>query len=143
MTVDLVLVAGAENLAALDVLDAPFRDALAAPLRVLAHAHVVALRAREVLQQVAVALRRHDAQVELHAVVREHRGLGGALAEHLGHERLLDEPGRQRGAVGRGCDHVDVADRLGATAQGARLVGRSQAGCARSGSSTVRARSSA
>ena len=143
VAVDLVLVGRPEDLAALDVLDAPLRDAHAASLRVLAHAHVVALRAGEVLQEVAVALERHDAQVELHAVVRHDRGLRRAVAEHLGHERLLDQPGRQGRPVGRRGDHVDVAHGLGAAAQRSRLVGRSQAGCARSGSSTVRASSSA
>ena len=123
VAVDLVLVRRAEDLAALHVLDAPFRDAHAAPLGVLAHAHVVALRAGEVLQQVAVALGRHDAQVELHAVVGQDRGLGRAVAEHLGDERLLDQPRRQRGPVGRGGDHVHVAHRLGAPPQRARLVG--------------------
>ena len=98
VAVDLVLVGRAEDLAALDVLDAPLRDAHAAPLGVLAHAHVVALRAREVLQEVAVALERHDAQVELDAVVGHDRGLGRAVAEHLGDERLLDQPGGQRRA---------------------------------------------
>ena len=53
------------------------------------------------LQQVAVALERHDAQVDLDAVVRDDRGLGVAAAEHLGHGRQLDEPGGQRRAVGR------------------------------------------
>ena len=107
----------------LDVLDAPLRDAHAAPLGVLAHAHVVALRAREVLQQVAVALGRHDAQVELHAVVGRRPRPSCAVAEHLGDERLLDEPRRQRRPVGRGGDHVDVAHRLGAPPQRAGLVG--------------------
>ena len=123
VAIDLVLVGRAEDLAALGVLDAPLRDAHAAPLGVLAHAHVVALRAGEVLEQVAVALGRHDTQVELHAVVGEHGGLGGAVAEHLGDERLLDEPGGQRRPVARGRDHVHVAHRLRAAAQRAGLVG--------------------
>ena len=123
VAVDLVLVRRAEDLAALGVLDAPLRDAHAAPLGVLAHAHVVALRAREVLQQVAVALERHDAQVELDAVVGQDRGLRRAVAEHLGDERLLDQPRGQRGPVARGGDHVHVAHRLGAPPQRARLVG--------------------
>ena len=144
VAVDLVLVAGAEDLAALDVLDAPLRDAHAAPLGVLAHAHVVALRAREVLQQVAVALGRHDAQVELDAVVREHRGLGGAVAEHLGDERLLDQPapsapGPSVAAAITSTSPTVSARRRSEPASSAR----SQAGCARSGSSTVRASSSA
>ncbi len=123
VAVDLVLVRRAEDLAALGVLDAPLRDAHAASLGVLAHAHVVALRAGEVLQEVAVALERHDAQVELHAVVGQDRRLRRAVAEHLGDERLLDQPGGQRRAVARGGDHVHVAHRLGAPPQRARLVG--------------------
>ena len=144
VAVDLVLVGRAEHLAALDVLDAPLRDAHAAPLRVLAHAHVVALRAGEVLQEVAVALERHDAQVELHAVVGHDRGLRRAVAEHLGDERLLDQPGGQRRARRVAAAITSTSPTVSARRRSEPASSaRSQAGCARSASSTVRASSSA
>ena len=65
--VELVLGACGPDLA-LDVLDAVFRDRQAAPNRVLAKLDVVALRAGEV-EEVAVGLGRHDAQVEAQSVV--------------------------------------------------------------------------
>ncbi len=74
VAVDLVLVARAEDLAGLDRLDAPLGHLQAALLpRPRACATLWRLRAGEVLQEVAVALGRHDAQVDLHAVVRDRR----------------------------------------------------------------------
>ena len=58
-----------------------------------AHRHVVVLRAGEVLEQVAVALGRHDAQVEAQAVVRDH----GRLRPALGND--LDDPIEAREGV--------------------------------------------
>jgi len=44
-----------------------------------------------VLEQVAVRLRRHDAQVEAQAFVRQHRGLGRAFRHHFDHPLQLGE----------------------------------------------------
>ncbi len=126
-TVDLVLVVGLEDLAGLDRLDAPLGHLEAALDRVLAHRDVVRLRAREVLQEVAVGRRGHDAQIDLHAVVGHDRSLGVAATDDRRGDRLLAEPSDQGGCVVRGGDQVDVADRLDATAQRAGLA-RADAG---------------
>ena len=123
VAVDLVLVRRAEHLAALDLLDAPLRHLQPARLGLLAHGHVVRLRSGEVLQQVAVRLRRDDAQVHLHARVRHDRGFRVTAARDLLHPGALAEPRGQGGRI-LGCrDQIDVADRLGPAPQRPRLVG--------------------
>ena len=71
--VELLLVAVRDRLAGVDDGDAVLGDRETAPLRLLPHGDVVLLRAGEVLEQVAVALGRNDAQVEAKAVVRRPR----------------------------------------------------------------------
>ena len=126
VAVDLVLVVGLEDLAALDGLDAPLRDLQTALDRVLAHRDVVGLRAGEVLQEVAEGGGRDDAQVDLHAVVRDDRALRIAAADDLRRDRLLAEPADQRGRLVGGGDQVDVADHLHAAAQRPGLATRAR-----------------
>ncbi len=112
MLVELLLVARREDLARLDVLDAVLGDREAAADRVLPQRDVVRLRAREVLEQIAVAIRRDDAQVEPEPVVRDDRGLRLALRLDLGDPVQAREVVRQRdGIVGCG-DDVEIANRL-------------------------------
>ena len=73
------------------------------------------------LEQVPVALRRHDPEVEAQPVVRDHRRLRPALRDDLRHPLEPRERVDQRLRVGRGGDHVEVAERLAATADAARL----------------------
>ena len=120
--VDLLLALGREDLAALDLGDPVLRDREAAPLGVLPQREVVLLRAGEVLQQVAVALGRDDAQVEAKAIVRDDRRLRRALGHHLGDPGQLREVLRQRLRVAGGGDDVEVAHGLLAAARAAGLA---------------------
>src|SRR5262249_39450266 len=70
-SVQLLLAPSRERLARLGVLDAVLRDGELAPNRRLAKRDVVILRAREVLEQVAVRLRRDDPEIEAEAVLRD------------------------------------------------------------------------
>ena len=67
--VELLLGRGREDLVRLRVLHAVLGDGKTARHRLLPHRDVVRLRAAEVLQEVPVALRRDDAQVEAKPVV--------------------------------------------------------------------------
>ena len=67
--VERLLVAERVHLARLDDGDAVLGDREPVPLRLLAQRDVVLLRAGEVLEQVAVALRRDDAEVEAEALL--------------------------------------------------------------------------
>ena len=107
-------------LAGLDDGDRVLGDRVAATHRVLAQRDVVVLRAGEVLQQVAVALRRHDAQVEAQPVVRDDRRLGRALGGDVDHPAKRAEVVDERLRVGRRRDDVEVAHRL---AHAARRAG--------------------
>ena len=89
--VQLLLVAVRDRLAGLGVEDAVLGDREPAPLRLLAHGDVVVLRAREVLEEVAVALGRNDAEVEAEAVSRDHGRLRAAARRHLHHPGQLGE----------------------------------------------------
>ena len=84
-----------------------------APLSVLAHTHVVALRAREVLQQVAELVGLHDAQVDRHA--RVSTPAGGVLAGDAVHgldDVELREGGDQHSRIRRRGDDVEVLARV-------------------------------
>ena len=70
--VDLLLGRAAQRLAGLVVEDPVLGDVQPAPHRRLAQLHVVRLGAGEVLQDVAELVGRDDAQVDLHARVRDH-----------------------------------------------------------------------
>ena len=70
------------------------------------------LRTGEVLQQVAVALGRHDPEVEPEAVLGDDGRLGVAVGDDLGDPGQADEMSRQRRRVGGGRDHVEVAEGL-------------------------------
>ena len=70
------------------------------------------LRAGEVLQEVAVALRRDDAKVEAQPVVRDDGRLRRALRRDVDHPRQRAELVDQRARVGGGRDDVEVAHRL-------------------------------
>jgi hypothetical protein len=72
----------------------------------------VLLRAGEVLEQVPVALRRHDPEIETEVVVRDDGRFRAALGGDLSHPRERDEVLDQRLGVGGRRDDVDVADRL-------------------------------
>ena len=78
----------------------------------LAQRDVVVLRAGEVLQQVAVRLRWHDAQVEPQALVRQHRCLRRALCHHLDHPLQLREVVDQRLRIVGSRDDVEISERL-------------------------------
>ena len=73
------------------------------------------------LEQVAVALRWDDAEVEPEALVREHGRLRVALRKHVGDVVAARERVDQRRRVGRGRDHVEVAEGLAAAARRASL----------------------
>ena len=110
--VDVVLLGALEDLAGLDVRHAVLRDREPAPHRLLAHRDVVVLRAREVLEEVAERLRRHDAQVEAEAVARDDRRLRVALRRDVDDPLQAREVARQVGGIRRARDDVEVAERL-------------------------------
>ena len=130
--VELLLVAEGLHLARLDHGDAVLGDREPAPLRLLAQRDVVLLRAGEVLEQVAVALRRDDAEIEPEPLLGDHRRLGVAVGDDLEHPRQRRRsarsarPGRWRSRSRRG--------RGTSRAGGARCPPRRRrraAGCAR------------
>ena len=121
MGIELLLVGSGELLAGLGGRDGVLGDGEPAPNSVLAQRDVVILRAREVLEQVAVRLRRHDAQVEPEALVGDHGRLRVALRDDVGDVLACREVVDQRRWVGRRRDHVEVAERLASTARRARL----------------------
>ena len=82
--VELLLVGSRELLARLGGRDGVLGDGEAAAHGVLAQRDVVVLRAGEVLEQVAVRLRRDDAKVEPEALVRDHRRLRVPLRDDVG-----------------------------------------------------------
>ena len=73
------------------------------------------------LEQVPVGLRRHDAQIEAQAFVRQHGGLGRAFSHHFDHPLQLGEVVDQRPRILGGRDDVEVAKRLLAPPSAARL----------------------
>ena len=80
--------------------------------------------------RLAVVLGRHDAQVEPEALLRDDGRLRVAVRGDLEHPRQRDEVPDQRGRVGRGRDHVEVAEGLApsADAPGARDLDRRRMG---------------
>ena len=119
--VELLLGGERLHLAGLGDRDAVLRDRETAADRLLAERDVVLLRAGEVLQQVAEALRRHDAQVEPEPLLRHDRRLRVAVRDDLEHARQGREERRQRGRVGRRGDHVEVSEALAPAAHAAGL----------------------
>ena len=119
--IERLLVPEGMHLSGLDHRDAVLGDREPVALRLLAQRDVVVLRAGEVLQEVAVALRRHDAEIEPEALLGDHGRLRVAVGDDLEHPRQADEVRRQRRGVGGGRDHVEVAERLAAPARAARL----------------------
>ena len=117
--VELLLVREPVHLAGLDHRDAVLGDRQAAALGLLAERDVVILRSREVLEQAAVVLGRHDTQVEPHPLLRHDGRLRVAPGCDLEHPGQRDEVRDQRRGVGRRCDHVEVAERLTAAAHAA------------------------
>jgi hypothetical protein len=81
----------------------------------------VILRAGEVLEEVAVALRRHDAQVEAQALVRDDGRLRRPERGHVGHPPEVREVLGEGGRILRGGDDVEVAEGLAAAAHRPRL----------------------
>src|SRR5262249_52770414 len=79
------------------------------------------LRSREVLEEAAVSSRWDNAEIESESVARDDGRLRVTVRGDLEHERQLDERSRERGRVGRRRDQVEVAHRLPATANAARL----------------------
>ena len=112
MRVQLVLVGGRELLAGLGCRDGVLGDGEAPADGVLPQRDVVLLRAREVLEQIAVRLRRHDAKVEPEALVRDHGRLRIPLRHDVGDVLAGREVVDQRRRVRRGGDHVEIAERL-------------------------------
>ncbi len=110
--VQLLLVPVGDRFVGLGVQDAVLGDREPAPLRLFAHGDVVVLRAREVLEEVAVALGRNDAEVEAEPVPRDHGRLRPTARRHLDHPRQLGEVRDERFGIAGGRDDVDVADGL-------------------------------
>ena len=119
--VQLVLARVRHDLAALDVRDPVLRDREPAALSVLAQRDVVVLRAREVLEHVAVALRRNDPEVEAETVVTDDRRLRVTARRDLRDPVPVAERGDQRRRVGRRRDEIEVAHGLAAPPDAARL----------------------
>ena len=115
-----------DDLVRLHERDPVFRDREPAPHGVLAQGDVVVLRAREVLEDVPVALVRHDAEVEAKAVVRADGRLRVAASQHFRDPLGLAERGDERRGVSRGRDHVNIADRLLAATDTAGFRDREQ-----------------
>ena len=115
--VERLLVPEGLHLARLDHGDAVLGNREPAALGLLSQGHVVLLRAREVLEQIAVALGRDDAEVEAQALVRDHGCLGVTVGDDLEHPGQPDEVGRQRRRIGRCRDHVEIAERLATAAR--------------------------
>ena len=103
---------------------AVLRDGETVPLRLLAQGNVVVLRAREVLEHVAVALVRHDAQVEAEPLMTDDGRLRVAARDDLRDPVALAEGGDERGRVLRRRDDVEVTNRLAAAAHAAGLGDR-------------------
>ena len=110
--VDVVLLGALEDVAGLDVRHAVLGDREPAPHRLLAHRDVVVLRAREVLEEVAERLGRHDAQVEAETVARDDRRLRVPLRRHVDDPLQAREVAGQVGGIRRARDDVEVAERL-------------------------------
>ena len=70
------------------------------------------LRAREVLEEAAVVLGRHDSKIEAKALLRDHGRLRVAPRGDLEHPRQRHEVADQRSGIRRGRDHVEVTERL-------------------------------
>ena len=121
MAVDLFLRLGGEHCPSLDSRDAVLGDREATANGILAQRDVVILRAAEVLQQVAIALRRHDPQIETQSVAGDHGRLRIAVRDDLGNERQLHECSSERGGVCRRGDQVEVAKGLASATDAARF----------------------
>ncbi len=110
-----------DDLTRLDVRDPVLGDREPAALRVLAERDVVVLRAREVLEQVAVALGGNDAQIEALSVVQDDRRLRVAARHHLGYPVALAERLDERRWIARRSDEIEVAHGLAPTAHAPRF----------------------
>ena len=78
----------------------------------LAHGDVVRLRPCEVVQRRAIALLRHNPQVDLQSGAQHDGGAGVAVGNDLGHLVVGDEPLHHVGALAGGDENVQVADGL-------------------------------
>ncbi len=116
--VDLLLGRALQRRAVLVAQDPVLAHVQPAPDRGLAQLHVVGLRAREVLQDVAELLRRDDPQVHLHARVRDHPRAGLARGGDALDQRQLGQCRDQRLDVARRGDDVDVLGRVPHPAHG-------------------------
>ena len=85
----------------------------------------MSLGSGEIQQRSAVALRRHDPQIDLQARAQHHRGAGGAMGENLGHILVAQQSVGDRGAIARGRQDVEIADRVAAAAKAAATTMRS------------------
>src|SRR5215475_9384565 len=92
----------------------------AARLRELADRDVVRLRAGEVVERRAEALRGNDPDVDLQSALEHHRGPRGAGRPHYLHLRIGSEALHHVGRRYRGDDDIEIADRLAAPAITAR-----------------------
>src|SRR4029077_12723863 len=99
-------------LSGLDDRDAVLGDREPVALRLLSQRDVVVLRAGEVLQEVAVALRRYHAEIEPEALLGDHGRLRVAVGHDLEDPREADKMRRQRRGVGGRRDDVEVAEGL-------------------------------
>ncbi len=110
-----------DDLAGLDGRHPVLRDREPAALRLLPKCDVVVLRAGEVLQNVAVALVRHDTEVEAKPVVADHGRLRVAARHDLGDPVTVAERADERRGVARRRDQVEIANGLVPAAHASRL----------------------
>ena len=73
------------------------------------------------LEQAAVALRRHDAEVDAEALSGDDRRLRVAVGDHLEHRREMNQVRGESRRVRRRSDQVEVAERLTAPPDAPRL----------------------
>ena len=106
--VDLGLGRVALHVLGLDLADPVIGDRQTHPDRPLAQLDVVARRAGEVLEQVAVGVRGDDPQVDRDPVVGRDPSAGLANGRRGGDHRMLGERSGEGDRVGRGRDQVDV-----------------------------------
>jgi hypothetical protein len=119
--VEIVLARVRQDLPRLDVRDAVLGDGEAPALRLLTELDVVVTGAREVLEDVPVALVRDHPKIDGEPVVRHGRRLRRPSRGHLRNPIAAAERLDERSPVGRRRDEIDVVDRLAPSAHAPRL----------------------
>src|SRR5262245_8855940 len=78
------------------------------PDRAITERDVVGLRAGEILQRRAAAVRGHEPQIDLNTSAKKHTRLGVSAAQHAFDEAMFDE-GIHDGRIRTGGEDIDVA----------------------------------